>query len=180
MYLIINSFVGIYLANKLDGSALEFIGIGTAFYYLTKGGLQIPIGLVTDKIKTDKDEILFLLLGNILMGLPYFFYPLIRGPISYYVLQVFMGIGAALNLVSWRKLFAKNLDRGKEGFDYAVYDTIMSLAMTIISVVAGYVANINQSYFDLVMISIGLFMVSSGFWVISIYLDKKRKSAKEL
>ena len=175
LYLIINSLIGIYLSNKLGGNTIYYIGVGTGLYYLAKGGFQIPIGVITDKLKGDKDEVIALLLGNILMGLPYFFFPSITSPVMYYILEFIMGIGAAMNLVNWRKLFAKNLDSGKEGFDYAIYDTIMSLTMILMSLIAGYIASINQSYFDLVMYAIGSLMLSSGIWVISIYFYKVKK-----
>ncbi len=178
LYMVITTIVGIYLQNKLGGSALEYIGIGTAIYYLAKGGIQIPIGMITDRIKKDKDDILFLLLGNILMGIPFFFYPLLQSPLPYFILQFVGGLGAAMNLVNWRKLFAKNLDKGKEGYNYAVYDTIMSIAGSIFSVAAGFIASVNQVYFDLVIVGIGGLMLSSGIWVILIYFVNNRNSNK--
>lgn len=176
LYFMVNSIVGIYLENKFGGRALEYIGIGTAVYYLAKGGLQIPVGLFTDRIKKDKDDIVFLLLGNILMGLPFFFYPVITTALPYFILQFVLGLGSAMNLVSWRKLFASNLDRGREGYNYAVYDTIMSVAGAVFALLAGYFASISQVYFDLVIIGIGGLMLSSGIWVILIYFVNNRKS----
>lgn len=178
LYFTVNSIVGIYLEQKLGGRAIEYIGIGMAIYYLAKGGLQIPIGILTDKIKRDKDDIVFLLLGNILMGLPFFFYPLLESPIPYFFLQFIMGAGAAMNLVNWRKLFAANLDKGKEGYDYAVYDSILSIATAGFSILAGYVASISQTYFDIVIIGIGALMLFSGVWVIAIYFVNNRKSQR--
>lgn len=178
LYFMVNSIVGIYLENKLGGNAIAYIGIGTAIYYVAKGGLQIPVGLFTDRIKRDKDDILFLLLGNIFMGLPFFFYPILETPILYYVMQFVLGLGSAMNLVSWRKLFAENLDKGREGYNYAVYDTIMSAAGAGFSLLAGYIASISQVYFDLVIIGIGALMLSSGIWVILIYFVNNRRSNK--
>jgi len=174
MYFVVNSIVGIYLAKKLDGNAVTYIGIGMGAYYLAKGVLQIPIGILTDKIIGDNDDIIVLLTGNILMGIPYFFYPTLNSPFLFYFLQFMMGVGAAMNLVTWRKLFAKNLDRGKEGFDYAIYDTIMSVIMIGMSLVVGYIANINQYYFDLVMYATGIIFLLSTIWIISIYFDTAR------
>lgn len=176
LYLIINSFVGIYLAEKLDGAVLEFIGVGTAIYYIVKGSLQIPIGLIADRIKKDKDDIIFLLLGNVLMGLPFLFYPLIQSQYLYFLLQFVLGTGSAMNLVNWRKLFAKNLDKGKEGLEYGAYDAVMSLTMSFFSALAGFISNISETYFDIVMISIGLLMISGGFWAASIFTVENRKT----
>jgi hypothetical protein len=83
-----------------------------------------------------------------------------------------------MNLVNWRKLFAKNLDKGREGYNYAVYDTILSIAGACFSIAAGFIASVSQIYFDLVIVSIGGLMLSSGIWVILIYFVENRKSNK--
>lgn len=178
LYFTVNSIVGIYLENKLGGRAVEYIGIGVAIYLVAKGVFQIPIGLITDRIKKDKDDIVFLLLGNVLMGLPFFFYPILESPLPYFILQFVLGLGSAMNLVNWRKLFAQNLDKGREGYNYAVYDTIMSIAGAGLSLLIGYIASVSQVYFDLVIVAIGGLMLFSGLWVILIYFVNNRKSNK--
>ncbi len=175
LYIVINAFVGIYLAEKLGTDALEIIGIGTAIYYFAKGSIQIPLGVLTDKIKKYKDDIIILFLGNVFMGFPFILYPLIENQYLYYVLQFIIGTGAAFNLVTWRKLFAGHLDKGREGLEYGTYDAVMSAAMAGFSTVAGMVANIGDAYFDAVMITIGILMFSSGLWVILIYRTSQSK-----
>jgi MFS family permease len=131
LYMSLSAIVAIYLSEKLGKNVVEIIGIGTAVYYFSKGIFQIPIGIITDKIKKDRDDILFLLAGNLFMGAPFIFYPLITNAYIFYILQFFIGLGAAMNLVNWRKLFAKNLDEGEEGLEYGVYDTVFSLCVYI-------------------------------------------------
>lgn len=176
LYLIISALVGIYLSEKLGTDAAAIIGIGVAIYYLTRGISQIPIGMYTDSISKDRDDIIFLTLGNLLMGIPFLFYPLIQTEYLYYFLQIILGFGASMNLVNWRKIFAKNLDKGKEGLEYGMYDTIMSFSMVVFSLTAGLVANISESYFDMVMITVGVLTMTSGFWAIAIFFVKNRKS----
>ncbi|BCX13616.1 MAG: hypothetical protein KatS3mg085_148 [Candidatus Dojkabacteria bacterium] len=174
LYLIVNSLVGIYLSKKIDHDATAIIGIGVSIYYATRALSQIPIAYLTDKTKSDRDDIFILTLGNFLMGAPFLFYPFISEPFMYYFLQIIMGLGASMNLVNWRKIFAKNLDKGKEGLEYGIYDTVMSVAMIVFSLTAGLVANINDRYFDIVMITVGLLTISSGIWTTLIYfIDRK-------
>lgn len=174
VYIIIAGFVGLYLAEKLGYNPVEVIGLGTAIFYFAKGTFQIPIGYFTDKTRKDKDDLLFLMVGNLFMGVPYLFYPLIKSAEVYFVLQFFIGLGAAMNLVNWRKIFAANLDKGREGVDYGVYDTVMSYSMIFFSVIAGYVASLGQNYFDAVMVGVGLLMIVSGVWVLLIFRSKRR------
>ncbi|HOR06103.1 MAG TPA: MFS transporter, partial [Candidatus Dojkabacteria bacterium] len=168
-FFIISALSGIYLSNKLGTGSIEFVGIGTAIYFLTRAITQLPIGYITDKIKKDKDEIIILIAGIILMGFPYILYPLISTPMHYYILQFVFGLGVSLNIANWRKLFAMNIDSGREGRQYSFYETIVSLSTVILSVAVGLIANMGDMYFDLVMIASGILMMAGSIWVVLIF-----------
>ena len=175
-FFIISALSGIYLSNKLGTGSIEFVGIGTAIYFLTRAITQLPIGYITDKIKKDKDEIIILIAGIILMGFPYILYPLISTPMDYYILQFVFGLGVSLNIANWRKLFAMNIDSGREGRQYSFYETIVSLSTVILSVAVGLIANMGDMYFDLVMIASGILMMAGSIWVVLIFKFPKRKT----
>lgn len=175
-FYVISTLAGIYLSKKLGTGTIEFIGIGTAIYFFTRALTQIPIGYINDKIKKDKDEIYMLIAGIILMGFPYILYPMISSPVHFYVLQMVFGLGVSLNLANWRKLFAMNIEAGREGREYAFYETLISLSTVILSVTMGLIANISDMYFDLVMIGSGLLMMSGSIWVVFTLKLEKRKS----
>lgn len=98
---------------------------------------QIPVGIITDRLERDRDEVLILAIGSILMGMSFVMYPLIDRPISYFFLQFLFGLGTAMNLNTWRKLFAKNLQKNNEGKEYGMYEVFMSMAIAAFSWVAG-------------------------------------------
>lgn len=173
---IISALTGLYLARKLGQNTVEYVGIGTAIYFFVRGITQIPIGHITDKFKKDKDEIFLLALGIVLMGIPFLFYPQITQPYHYYILQAIFGLGVALNLTSWRILFALNTDSGREGRQYATYETIMSAFTGILSIIGGVIANMGDKYFDMVISSAGLFIILASLWILLIYLYEERKS----
>lgn len=175
-FLIISALSGIYLSSRLGVDAVKFVGIGTAIYFSTRAIFQIPMGVITDKIKGDKDEILLLATGIILMGLPYTMYPLISQPSHYYILQFIFGLGACFNVTNWRKLFAMNVDSGIEGFQYAFYETMISFTTALISVLVGTLASLGQTHFDVIMIVSGCIMMLGSLWALLIYSVKKRKT----
>ncbi|MFC1646760.1 MFS transporter [Patescibacteria group bacterium] len=172
---ILVALVGIYLSSKLGGNAAKFVGIGTGIYYLTRSLTQIPIGIMLDKINHDKDEIIALVIGSILMGLPYLFYSLIKSEYTYYALQAVFGLGASMNLVSWRKLFSQNLDTGKVGIEYGIYETLMSAVTAIFSIIAGIVANTSLIYFERVIYALGVIMISGSIfaWSLASVINRK-------
>lgn len=175
-FTVISALTGLYLANKLGQNTVEYVGIGTAIYFFVRGLAQMPIGHLTDKFKKDKDEIFLLALGIVLMGIPFLFYQKITVFYHYFLLQAIFGLGAALNVTNWRKLFALNIDGGREGRQYATYETIMSLCTGVLSVVGGVIANMGEKYFDMVISFSGLFILIASIWVLFIYLFDKRKS----
>lgn len=174
--IIISALAGIYLGRKLNTDVVDIVGIGTAIYFLTRAIFQLPLGYITDKIERDTDEIIILSLGVILMGLPFFFYPNITQPYHFYILQFIFGLGVSLNVTNWRKLFATNLDQGKEGKQYAFYETLMSLSTAILSTLVGIVANLGDTYFDMVMRGSSVLIMLSCIYVASIYFVTHRKS----
>jgi len=175
-FFIISALSGIYLSNKLGTGSIEFVGVGTAIYFLTREITQLTIGYITDKIKKDKDEIIILIAGIIIMDFPYILYPLISTPMHYYILQFVFGLGVSLNIANWRKLFAMNIDSGREGRQYSFYETIVSLSTVILSVAVGLIANMGDMYFDLVMIASGILMMAGSIWVVLIFKFPKRKT----
>ena len=175
-FIIIANLAGLYLAGRLGQDTVSFVGIGTGIYFLTRALFQMPIGYLTDKLEDDKDEIILLTLGVVLMGLPFLFYPMITEPYHYFVLQFIFGVGVSFNLPNWRKLFALNLDQGKEGFQYGFYETVISISTAIFSALVGYVANLGDFYFDLTMRGVGILMMLAGIWVLLLFTVKNRKS----
>lgn len=175
-YTIISALTGLYLADKLGENTIQFVGIGTSIYFLTRAITQIPLGRITDKYKNDKDEILILFVGTILMGTPFIFYPYIQLPYHYFLLQFVFGLGVALNVTTWRKLFALNIDGGREGRQYAMYETIISACTAIFGVIGGVIANLGPIYFDMVVSFAGVFIMFGSIWILFIYRYEKRKS----
>lgn len=176
IFLVLNAIVGIYLAGKLEVDTIKFVGIGTAIYYITRGILEFSFGRLLDWLKHDLDEILSLAIGNVLMGVSFIFYPHISSPTLYYLLQIVFGTGTALNLVAWRKLFAQNLDKHREGLEYGTYGMLFSLASALFAFFAGLIANISPRYFDLVLVSVGVTMIASAVFPLLITTIKSRQS----
>jgi MFS family permease len=175
-FVVISALSGIYLADKLGRNTVEFVGIGTGIYFITRGIFQIPVGIVTDKLQRDKDEINLLAIGSLLAGVPYLFYPIVTQPWHYFFLQFIFGLGISLNVVNWRKLFALNIREGMEGKEYALYDAVLSTSTAVISVIFGVIANIGDKYFDIVMTVAGISMMLASVWILLIARVKNRKS----
>ncbi len=175
-FVVISALSGIYLAGKLGQDTVEFVGIGTGIYFITRGVFQIPVGILTDRLNKDKDEIAILAIGSILAGTPYLFYPHITEPWQYFLLQFIFGFGISLNVVNWRKMFALNVREGMEGKEYAFYDAVLSVSTAAVSVIFGIVANIGEKYFDMIMTLSGISMMLASVWILLIAKVQNRRS----
>jgi hypothetical protein len=107
------------------------------------------------------------------MGLSVVLLTQINSEYHYYFLQFIFGLGASLNIVDWRKIFAKNLDKGREGLEYAIYDTAMSLSIAAMSILSGSIASISFDYFTLVIATLGILMIASNVWIIPLYMQQR-------
>ena len=175
IYYVFSSIAAIYLATKFDGDVLKYIGIGTSVYFVTRAAFQLPIGTLCDRIQKDRDEIFLLMVGNMLMGTSYLMYPVITTPSFFLFLQFVFGMGAAFNLVTWRKLFARNLDPGREGKEYAGYETIMSGMTAFFGVLTGYIANLGEAQFESLVFVLGGLMLFSAVFPLLLFYVKRRK-----
>jgi hypothetical protein len=110
------------------------------------------------------------------MGSSYLFYPLIKSADLFYALQFVFAVGTALNLIAWKKLFARNLDRNAEGVEYGEYGFIMGISTAIFGILAGSIANLSKHYFDIVMVVLGLVTMSGSIFSLLIFKVKNRKS----
>ncbi len=173
---ILSILTGVYLSEKLGADTPQFVGLGTSIYLFVRAISQLPFGKLIDTVERDADEIVLLAVGNFCMGLPFIFYPSIRSPLDYYLLQMVFGLGTSMNLVSWRKLFAKNLDSNREGSEYGTYETFMSAIGACIALVAGSIANIGPAYFNLVFYGIGLIMMASSISAFGLFFIRDRKA----
>ncbi len=168
--------LGIYLNSKFGIHTVGIVGMGTAIYYSIRGLVQIPIGKLVDRIKSDHDEIALLVLGCLLMAIPYFFIPSITESWHYFILQAIGGLGASLNIINWRKLFIRNLNKNHEGYTYGVYETVLSLSTAVLSMIGGYLSEISLAVFTTVIYVVGFFVASGGIVSAILYTIKDRKS----
>lgn len=178
-YLVAYPLQGIYLSYQHGDKAIQYVAVGLSIYYLMRAVLQIPIGSLVDKIKGDFDEIWALGIGCTLIGLSFVVFPFTTNEVEYYLLMALAGIGGAFDLIGWRKLFAKNLDKDKEGREYALYETIMSLCTAIFSLIGGEFSSISHEIFRAFFLVIGLITIIGGIFVtIVLFRYNKRHEAQ--
>jgi MFS family permease len=127
----------IFIVDKIQGGTALVVGIATAIYWLFRSLLVLPSGKTLDKYIGEKDDYLFLVVGNFIAALVLFGYIFAIYPWHIYILQAFYGVGIAMGLSGWRAIFTRNIDKGKEASEWALDDTSLSLGTAAAGVISG-------------------------------------------
>ncbi|MCB9790232.1 MFS transporter [Candidatus Nomurabacteria bacterium] len=89
-----------------------------------------------------------------------------------YAINVLFGIGAAIYLPAWRKTFARYVDIGKEGQNYAISDMFLSITRSLASVAGGLLVELTGS-FSYVFLVASLFTLIGGLSMLTLLNDTR-------
>jgi MFS family permease len=134
---LVSPVFAIFIVEKIQGGTALVVGIATAIYWLFRSILVLPAGRLLDKYIGEKDDYLFLVIGNLIAVLVLIGYVFAIHPWQIYVLQAFYGISMAMGLSGWRAIFTRNIDKGKEASEWALDDTSLSLGTAAAGIMSG-------------------------------------------
>jgi DHA1 family quinolone resistance protein-like MFS transporter len=150
--------------NLIDGSIFS-AGLASTIFLITHAGLQL---LFSSKF-VPNDRLWMLKLGTAIITLVPVGYLLSTTVYHLYFVEFVYGIGAAFAYPSWSSLFTSNLEKGKRGFQYSVYNSSVGVGTALTAVAGGWLAE--KFSFQLVFILTGLIALVGLF--ILFRLEKK-------
>jgi len=165
----------VFVIDKIDGS-IEVIGIASAIYLITKSICEIPVGTFVDKAKDEKYDLYTALAGTVLTASVYFMYMYITSVWQLYVLQSFMGLGAALAYPGWYSIFTRHIDKGKEAYEWSLYDVLLGVGMAATAALGGFLAD--KFGFSTLFFIIGSFTLLGAMFLLLIKGKVHRKQRK--
>jgi MFS family permease len=164
----------IFISEQIQTDrALEVIGIGTSIFLFTRSIGQIPLAFFIDKIKGERDDFIILLVGNTIFIIVPLLYLLISEPWHLFLIQFIFGLGAALTSPTWLAIFTRHIDKGKEGIEWGVYQTLSDMGGAVAAPIGGFLAAFYG--FTVVMICSSLFSVASSVFIFLIRDDLNKK-----
>ncbi len=150
----------IFIEDFIIGASIKTVGIAAALFLITKSITEIPVGLLIDKIKGEKDDLYFALTGTLLTGLIFILFIYIDKIWQLYALQILLGIGSAISYPGWYTIFTKHVDKGKEGFEWSLYDVLVGVGMSATAALGGFIA---EAYgFQSVFITVAIITFIAG------------------
>jgi len=135
---LIQPVFAIFITTSIVGATVVTVGIVAAIYWLTKAAFQLPIALLIDKKKGDKDDFAVLVSGLVLTGLSAFAFIFISQIWHLYLVQMVHAIGIAMYAPAWKSIFSHHLDKGHSAWDWSLDGAGWSLAAGITGLLSGY------------------------------------------
>ncbi len=172
-YGLLTPVFALFVEDFVRGGNATVAGVAAGIYLFTKSAFQIPVAVLLDKIKGEKDDFYFLFFGSIAMSLIPLSYLFVYEPWHLYLAQFALGIFTALTFPSFMAMFTRHIDSKKEGTEWGVYYTLTDLASASLSAVGGYLASVYG--FHWLIIAMVTLSVSGSLmlWLIKPYLRLK-------
>lgn len=168
-YQLLAPFFAIFVTDKISNGSIEVVGIASAIYLIVKSIFEIPVGVYIDRSKSEIDDLFVSILGTVLTAAAYFSYMFIDSVSQLYILQGLLGLGAAIAFPGWYSIFTHHIDKGKEAFEWSLYDVLLGVGMAAAAAVGGFLA---EWYgFEILFLIVGLFTMMGA---ILLFLVKGR------
>lgn len=146
---LISPILAIFIKDNLIGGTIAAAGVASAIFAVTHAILQI----IFAHIFYPKDRRWMLLLGTFIMILVPIGYIFSTSIYHLYFVQFIYGISAAFAYPSWSSFFTSNLEKGKRGFQYAIYNSSVSAGTALTAYLGALIAEIYG--FEIVFILTG-------------------------
>jgi len=130
----------IFIVDWIPDGSVKVAGFASAIY-MVMWVLQIPVGRYLDRHHGDRDEYIFLVVGGFITAVALFLFTFAQTPLHIYLIQALAGLGRAIDLPAWYKIFTKKIDRDKEGYDWGVENVTVALAVGFVSALAGLIVD---------------------------------------
>lgn len=137
---LVSPIFAVFVNQQVLGGSLIVVGIGESIYLAVKSILQLPIGILIDRISGEKIDFYLAISGSLLINISVFLYIFATLPIHIYLIQALMGVAGAISYPAWMGLFSRNMEQGKESFVWSVHSTFTELFSAAAAAIGGYIA----------------------------------------
>ena len=151
----------IFLTDRIQGGSIEVVGYAAAIYWIFKSLVVIPLGRYLDKNHGEKDDLWFIIIGNLLAALAVFGYIFSSLPWHIYLLQVIYALGMGMNVPGYTAIFTRHIDKGQEALDWSIRSCLIGIGAGVSGALGGIIAN--RFGFNTLFIGVGIFILLSAF-----------------
>lgn len=164
-YQLFSPIFAIFITDKIDGD-IKTVGFASAIYLVSKSLSEIPVGVYIDRTKSEKDDLWATIMGTLITAVVIFAYIFINSVTQLYILQIILGFGTAVSFPGWYSIFTRHIDKGKEAFEWSLYDVLLGLGMAGSAAVGGVIATAYG--FDVLYTCVGILTIMGALLLLLI------------
>lgn len=150
----------IFIANNIYGGDIRIAGFAASIYWITLSIVLIPFGKYLDKKHGEKEELYFIVFGNILISFAVFGYVFANLIWHIYLLQIIYAIGMGMNIPGYTTIFTKYIDKEKIAFSWSTRAALVGVGVGTAGSLGGLV--VHHFGFPVLFIGIGIFVLFSA------------------
>ncbi len=169
----------IFITEQIQGGDVKVVGFAAAIYWIVQSLVVVPFGRFLDKNFGEKDDIWFVILGNLLAAVAAFGYIFSYLPVHVYLLQVLYALGMGMNIPGYTAIFTRHIDKKRVAFDWSVRSSLIGIGTGAAGALGGIIAN--KFGFQTLFVGVGSFIILSSFLLFLIYgkiVPKKGKKPR--
>ena len=137
---LLSPIYAIFILDRIHGPSLQIIGIATAIFWASRVISVIPLSHIMDKIKGERDEYYFMLIGTLLISFTPLVYIFATQAWHIYLVQFINGVAFSMIIPAWRVIFTKNLNHERVSYEWSLDDVGVGVATAISAVVGSFIA----------------------------------------
>lgn len=171
---LITPIFAIFLTDRIKGANIEVVGFAAAIYWVVESIVAVPFGKFLDKTDSERADLIFVIIGNLLAALSVFGYFFSTLPWHIYFLQGVCALGMGMNIPAYTAIFTRHIDKGREAFTWGVRSSSVAAGSGIAGALGGIIAE--RYGFDSLFIGVIVFILLSSFLP---FLVKKEMKLKD-
>lgn len=157
----ITPIFAVFLTNNIKGGNVEVAGFAAAIYWIILSLVLIPSGKYLDRNHGEKDDLYFIVIGNLLAALAVFGYIFSYLPWHIYFLQVIYAFGMGMNIPGYTAIFTRHVDKGKEAQSWSTRTAFVGVGAGIAGALGGIIAH--RFGFISLFVGVGIFVLLGAF-----------------
>lgn len=120
---LLSPIFSIFVSQQIRMGTVAAVGFAITIYWVVKSILQLFVARLIDKNHGEIDDFYFMIAGGVLSAVSASLYYFSTEVWHVYALQFILGIGDAMLVPPFYAIFTRHIDKGKEGFEWALYSS---------------------------------------------------------
>jgi len=157
---LVSPIFAIFLSDNIKGGGVEIAGFAAAIYWIIESIIVIPAGRYLDRNHGEKDDLWFIIIGNLLAGIAIIGYIYSSLPWHIYALQALYAIGMGMNIPGYSAIFTRHIDKGKEASEWGIRSSSIGFCTGVAGACGGII--VKKFGFDALFVGSAAFVIASS------------------